>query len=236
MERILFIPACGYATRLGCIPKYLLPISSSSSLLTNIIRHGLSSTIDRIVVFVRYEHEMIVDEHLDFHFKEKEERKKIELFCLDTNTMSETIYLGTIKYAKKDDIIIVLLPDVYYRKNPIPSLLFKLTTSDTQMAVGLYEMRESQRGKLGQVKVEEDKIIDIRDKDKTCPYLWIWGALGWISSPKFQINPLTPHIGYMISTKSYIRAVILDGPYFYDCGTFDEYVSCLNFISSSTDS
>ena len=50
MEKICIIPICGCASRIGNIPKFLLPINSNNTLLLNSLNNSISCDFKIIII------------------------------------------------------------------------------------------------------------------------------------------------------------------------------------------
>jgi dTDP-glucose pyrophosphorylase len=152
----------------------------------------------------------------------------VHLISMETQTMSETV-LKTVEHSGNSKFAL-LMPDTYFTlENPMAQ--FKQSEYDLTLA--LWKIRQSQKGKLGQVKLVGDKIIDIVDKNPDCPYDFSWGALSFTRKFLECLNLEMPHVGYgipaAIKSKMSTRGIIMQGEY-YDCGTPSEY---FDLIASS---
>ena len=59
--------------------------------------------------------------------------------------------------------------------------------------VGLFRIRPEQLGKLGQCKIEEDRILKVVDKDPNCKFEYSWGVIAWRGRYSKYINDNDPH-------------------------------------------
>lgn len=209
------IPCSGTASRMSGIPKFLLPCKEGN-LIDNSINIFKSNNIDDIYVSISTENE---------HFIKN--RDHIKYIVKNTNTMSETVKnLIEIK-AKK---YILIMPDTYFINdinkdfNEITKMHMML--NDFDIVVILWKIKEYQYGKLGQVEVNNAKVIDVMDKNLNCKYQYSWGIIGWTNKVNHLIDEKTPHIGYILNealkNNIDIGYIISDTEYF-DCGTPDEY-------------
>ena len=140
----------------------------------------------------------------------------------NTNTMNETI----IECLKDEtyDIAIMGMPDTYI--SSLSHILLENIIQNKNINIGCYlwNIRDTQLGKIGQCNIDDNFIIDIIDKDTTCNYNYGWGVV--VFTPEFEkyIYKEELHIGY--SMKNYIKnengkiiyQIMNDGLYF-DCGT-----------------
>lgn len=219
------IPICGSASRLGNIPKFLLPIKNKSSLLKHNIEKCFISGFKPLIITTPNFCNIIYRYINTFC-----DSKNITIIVTETGTMSETI-LHSQKIVS--DIYSILMPDVYISNKNCLSLLnneFKINESD--VLLGIFKIREDQKGKLGQVLFDgENNLIDVVDKDKDCSYKWAWGVILWKKIFFDFIDSKTSHIGYGLvpALKNGIKIKVykLSSDY-YDCGTLEEYQSMLS--------
>ena len=160
------IPLSGNATRMKNLPKFLLPCKPGLTLLDNTIL-----TFKNINVFDIYagvsdsNYNLLTQYDID---------KKI----INSLTMSETVKkLIESYYAKK---YILIMPDTFFhideRFNKIEKML-----DDYNIVICVWKIKDYQVGKLGQVKLVNNEVVDIIDKDNTCKYEYAWGVIAWRS-------------------------------------------------------
>lgn len=213
MNNILgIIPCAGTASRMGYIPKFLLPSPTNNiTLLDNTINIFKNNDINNIIIGSSEQNEQ--------YFK----NKNINYLIKNTNTMSETVknIVNTI-YSEK---YILLMPDTYFLlKNEIKHMISLL--DNYNVVIVLWKIRENQYGKLGQIDINNDHVIDIKDKDPTCRYEYSWGIIGWKNNINNLIDITTPHIGYILNEalKNNIKiGYVISETEYYDCGTYNEY-------------
>ncbi len=213
------IPCAGTATRMGGLPKFLLPCGNGT-LLNNTISHYRKHFIDKIYLGFS-EKNMQYYDLLD--------NSNCDLRSIDvknTNTMSETVIKMTenINTAKN---YILFMPDTFFRlDNELVNMMKMLSHDNYDLVVIVWKIRPEQYGKLGQCLIENGNVVDIKDKDPMCRYEYSWGVIGWNRSMTKYIDPLTPHVGFLINTalenNKKVGAVISNSIY-YDCGTYNEY-------------
>lgn len=213
------IPACGNATRMGGIAKFNLKIPKSNDALISWHIKSQLEYCDKVVVLVKKEHEVLFDA-----FKNN---NKIIILVEKTLSMSETILKAVKKFYA--DEYVVGLPDTFViGRNPYKETITNNINSD--LNVGVFKIKDSQKGKLGQVNIVDGLVVDCIDKDIKCNYEYSWGFLRFNRSILKLIDEQTPHIGYAINpaikNKSLVTASIIDGE-FFDCGTWDEYEELL---------
>jgi len=212
------IPLGGNATRMNHLPKFLLPCGIGLTLLDNILNIFQNNNINNIIAGVSETNDYILQNN-------NRMQKKI----VNTKTMSETVFvLMNHLEQEKNDVPyknILIMPDTFIRiKTEIMQMKNMLDNYD--IVVLVYKIKDYQKGKMGQVKMEDNKIVDVRDKDYTCAYEYFWGSIGWNSTINKYINPEWETIGDLlkkaIECKIEIGCVFSDDNY-YDCGTYDEY-------------
>jgi NDP-sugar pyrophosphorylase family protein len=122
------------------------------------------------------------------------------------------------------------MPDTYFH-GELP--YEKLCASTSPLELSLFKIREDQKGKLGQVLVnDQGQVQDVVDKDPSCSYEYSWGALSFSEEFIPFIDPAEPHVGYAfpraLKDLSIIGSVV-DAEYF-DCGTPSEYLRLLRAL------
>lgn len=216
------IPCSGTATRINNIPKFLLPCKEGN-LINNTINIFKNNNIENIYISVSNENE----HHIH---KINEHDNNIKYIVKNTNTMSETVHnLINIKSKK----YILIMPDTYFISNnntftDITKL--NILLNKFKIVIILWKIKESQYGKLGQININDTKVIDIIDKDKTCRYPYSWGIIGWTYDVNHLIDPKTPHIGYIINEalkQNIDIGYIISETEYFDCGTPEEYFTMI---------
>jgi len=220
MDAIL--PAAGSAERMSGIPKFLLPVADDyKSLLENHIEN-LSQYCEKIYLSTKPELVPIINS-LNFDLK------NIEVIEVQTKTMSETV-LETLTYSSSDSFMMIM-PDTYFLDgNPYRDL-----NKNPEVAeLACWEIRDNQRGKLGEVEFDSSgDITNIVDKKIDNGFQYAWGALTFSKKLIPFIDNKDPHIGYAIKNalkkKQKISGIKINGKYF-DCGTPSEYVELLEEV------
>lgn len=222
------IPICGSASRIGNIPKFMLPIPEKKSLIKKHIIDVLESKFKPVIIITPDYANMIYN-----YLKKFFDMKEIQIIVNETKTMSETIlsidYHNSVNYS-------LIMPDTYLTDNSVLKKMLKVKNeTKCDVVLGIFEIREEQRGKLGQVLFDDnDYLLDVIDKDKSCTYKWAWGTMLWNSKFSNHIDPTTSHIGYALKPALkdglIIKVVCLKGEY-YDCGTINEYTKLLTNIN-----
>lgn len=217
MEAIL--PAAGLAKRMRGIPKFLLPADKEYKSLLEIHISNLSDLCEKIYLPTRPELAPVI-KSLDFDLK------NIVIVEIETNTMCETVS-ETIKLSKAENFILIMPDTFFLHQQP-----YNLLDSKTNFCnLACWRIRDEQRGKLGEVKIDNNNlVVDMVDKKPNNGYKYAWGALTFNKKLVKYINDEEPHIGYAVKNAmeagEKIDASVVDGKY-YDCGTPSEYLELL---------
>lgn len=233
------IPAAGSATRMGGIPKMLLPIPGSTLIDTMIVRMELAGV-------EKYDLEIVVSRRYGELIQQS---TGADPFYADTQTMSETVLhvkaawefaipdyeTGRLPPPPPMPPVIFGMPDTYFDDDQAFIKLAAALDDGANVAVGLFHTRQSQRHKLGMCDFDPktQKITEVIDKPQTTFLIWAWGILAWKPGFWQYIRADDPHVGYAlpraIEAGLDVRAVRMEGEYF-DCGTPDEYFECIEYL------
>jgi hypothetical protein len=208
MATIGVLPASGKASRIGGIPKFCLPISDERSLIQWHVEQMLEMC-DEVRISTRSEWVPII-QNMDMNVK---------IMVREPSTMSDAV-----KYMVGDynDTVLVGMPDTYILNAPgnIYKGLFKEDTAD--IVLGIWECGENLKGRVGQVLVSHDKVIDSEDKVDNCNYPDMWGTMLFRKNMIRYIDTTLDHPGKQlkewISKGANIKAVRPGGQYM-DIGT-----------------
>jgi hypothetical protein len=225
MSKLLhIIPAAGKASRIGGIPKFLLPIGSDNFLIkfhSNLLVDN-NLEIQKVIVVSSDYFEAVKRLNLD-----------AEIVKADTKTMNETTKVAINKFPDFNRYLITM-PDTFFEdKNVIKNLVKKSTDNEVNISLALWKIKTFQKGKLGQVKTTKGYVQDVVDKDMSCNFDFAWGAISWKSEVNNLINSNDPHIGYIINSalKHKIKIDFIKAKKaYFDCGTFEEYSRLLRFL------
>ncbi len=213
------LPAAGLATRMRGLPKFLLPVNSEyETLIERQISKLREVNCGTIWIPTRPEFIILLESILA-------SQEQVIIFPLESKTMNETV-IKVLDVSGAEHFALAM-PDTYFlSENP-----FKVLNSVPAIAeVGCWKIRDKQRGKLGQVLVNQDNLIlDIVDKDYNCDYELAWGCLTFSRDLTKYIDVNDPHIGYALRNamkSNDLKIQKVEGDYF-DCGTASEYIELL---------
>jgi len=208
MSTIGVLPASGKASRIGGIPKFCLPISDERSLLQWHVEQMLE-VCDEVRISTRAEWVPII-QNMDMNIK---------LIVREPSTMSDAVKFMVGEY---NDTVLIGMPDTYILNAPgnIYKPLFKEDTAD--LVLGIWECSESLKGRVGQVLVSNNKVIESEDKVDNCDYPDMWGTMLFRKNMIRYIDTTLDHPGKQlkewISKGANIKAVRPGGQYM-DIGT-----------------
>ena len=219
MEAI--IPAAGSATRMRGLPKFLLPCDTNYQTLLEKHINGLLKLCETVWIPTRPEYTFLLESLGVLN-------KRVVILPMITGSMTETVLevlkISTEKYFH------LAMPDTYFEgETPYSKLSLEPPLAD----VACWKIRPEQKGKLGQVNVINDRILDIIDKDTSCEFEYSWGSLTFDRSLLDYTTTKDPHIGFALKNAlendEFISAKIIDGKYF-DCGTPHEYITMVKEV------
>lgn len=218
---LLVLPAVGLATRLGGIPKFLLPCGDRVSLIERHIATVPSSV--EVMVPTTETLAPIVAKVLG---------SRARIVPMATKTMSETVRKAIqIQHA---DRVAIGLPDTYCEPSPDYGLLLDLL-SDYESAVAVFRTRKDQRGRLGAVRISGETIAEVRDKAPDFDSDFHWGAVAFRHDALVRnLNDSDPHVGFalesLVHSGGLARVASISDVYF-DFGTFDEVLRAYAHLS-----
>lgn len=225
------LPCAGTASRLYNLPKFMLPLKDTKGcLLTQWINMLFLKDCTKIIIGASDTTFEFINQVVINHFanlKDKIFIKKVG----STKTMNETV----IKCLENEifSYVIMGMPDTVI--DNLSTEMIQKTEND--VGVNLWNIRETQLGKIGQCKINENYVIDIIDKNKDCEYNYGWGVV--VFKPIFMkyMQEEDLHIGYSmqryLSDNKKINYQIMNGLYF-DCGTIQGYKEYLNHMECIT--
>jgi hypothetical protein len=229
-DRLVIIPAAGTATRMGGLPKFLLPstggnhrksFSQASSLLQQHINYG-HDFADLVMIVTRPENAHLLNAYTI--------PNRVEMLVMETKTMTETILRASSVCNAKENL--VLMPDTYFSEGFEAS---SMTLKDSETAaVGLWKIRKEQIGTVGQIDCQfthngDGFVTKHEDKNSDCEFPFLWGTMNISSFGIGLLNETMPHVGYLISKlleinqpSLHVGARFQKGDYL-DCGTPQGY-------------
>lgn len=218
----VILPAAGFASRMRGLPKFLLPANKQYESLLEIHLSNLEGKCENIYLPTRPELIPIINS-LEIG------NKNLKIIEMSTSTMSETV-LNTINLTNSRYYTIIM-PDTYFLgQKPYDDLLKFRDFCN----LACWKIRDSQRGKLGEVKINKlNEVVEIIDKKAENGFKFAWGAITFSSDLIKYIDIKDPHIGYAVKksilNNEKVNAFKIRGKYF-DCGTPEEYVQLLKEI------
>ena len=217
------IAAAGQASRLNGIPKFLLPLIGDDKYLLNRTINILKECgVDKINIGLSEYTNKIAEPFID----------GLNVSKCSTKTMNETIQILNKDHG---NISICIMPDTYF-DNPsgVPKSVELLKNNDSIASICIWKLRKSQRGSVGQVEIDGDRVVSINDKDENCNFPYVWGTVAWKKELNKYIDAKDPHIGYAVQKATEngekISYVLNDG-YYFDCGTVEQYWKLINYLT-----
>jgi len=214
------LPCAGTASRLHGLPKFMLPLKEGKGcLLSRWIKLLLEKGCDKVIIGCSSNNFPLVESVItDNNLTDCVIIKNL----IKTLTMNETI-IRSLENENFDKIVMAM-PDTYVDDIDINFL------GNNIVGVNLWNIRDSQVGKLGQCNIQNEIVTDITDKDSNCHYNYGWGVIVFTNEFMKYILTEEPHTGYslknfIIYNKLYYK--IISGLYF-DCGTVEGYREFLN--------
>ena len=215
------IPASERSSRFGGLPKFALPCDIDNKPILKRQVDQMSFYVDKVIVSVP----------LKFYELVKSFKLNAEIVQIEPATMNYAVINMAQQF--KSNKYLIGMADTYFKgENPYPKL--SKYTRDNLITIACWPITEYTKGKVGQVELVKNKILDIKDKDKTCDYPHMWGAMGLDVSIMNQLEKFNQHIGIDIQTKVVENfdqhyAFEVDGNYF-DIGTLVNYRNLLNSL------
>ena len=216
-----YIPAAGTASRLGGIPKFYLPVKDNQSLIGNHIKNLNKLNNNKI----------IIGTHNHFFKSIKNLYPEANVKEIVSSSMVETV--KKLGLSKTNDSLVVMPDTYFFDYEVVKRMRTKLISSDADIVLGLWKIRNDQKGKLGQCVIEKGFIKKIIDKNRNCKEKYFWGLIMW--GPQFNKYILNSDKHFGISLNRAIANNLkvtysLAKDKYFDCGTFDEYKFMLKNI------
>lgn len=215
------IPAAGLATRMRGIPKFLLPCDATYNTLIEAHISALLDLCEIVWIPTRPEIILLLDS-LGLA------RDRVVLLPMTTENMTQTV--SKVLQISKTENFQLVMPDTFFHGEKPYAVL---SPTPTLVDLACWGIRDNQKGKLGQVLIENGRAVDIKDKDPNCDYRHSWGSLTFHRELLNYADSSDPHIGFavrnaLISGEN-VSARIMHGKYF-DCGTPSEYLDMLQEV------
>jgi CTP:molybdopterin cytidylyltransferase MocA len=222
------IPAAGRATRMGGLPKFLLPIPGGF-LLDTLCKRMLNAGVQQIYVGANYDNSHLISSNVP---------RQTYTYIADTATMSQTVQLAP--KPAHDEPVLFGMPDSYWVDADVYRRLAMDIADGALVSAALFTVGEQASKKLGMCSYVFDNdetliVTKVEDKPTSTTMRRAWGALAW--NPPFwkYINPQDPHVGFAvqraIEDHKIVRAYLAQGPYF-DCGTPEDYFACVRYSTA----
>jgi UTP-glucose-1-phosphate uridylyltransferase len=232
-KEILVLPVGGSASRMLGLPKFMLPVSESETLIERHCRGAVSAGYDELHIITRQKYFNLIESY----FSDRKIDAHIHSLPHETETMSETLKIGSglIKDIVKSSVTIGLSDTAFYGAS-YENIYRKLIEDSADYSLGLFSIREDQFGKLGQVDTDsKGKVLSMQDKNLSCIFPAIWGLAKVPGSMLVNLNISEAHIGIgiekLVAKGEHVSGVMNQAEY-YDCGTFSEYSKFIQRLQS----
>jgi len=233
MDYFHVLPAAGSATRMGGLPKYLLPVGDSAKpLLYFHLKMAFNSSTPTILMVHPKMFDYVSELCASWKFP------SIQIKAILSDTMTETCQ-GAINDLRDDNYVSVSMPDTFFSQmlmdayNPLESL------HKTNPTLAIWNIQKFQIGKLGQVQVNpvSGKVLEMVDKNESCAYKYSWGMMSVKVSllRSFSVSDSHPGISLSKMLKDGLQIdSILQKDIYWDCGTPQEYAAALQLSLNVT--
>jgi len=176
------IPAAGLATRMRGIPKFLLPCDNVYTTLIEMHISQLLECCETVWIPTRPELVMLLDS-LGLA------KDRVVILPMQTENMTQTVM--KVAHISKQEYFQLIMPDTFFFGEK-PYTTVGPNSSIAELAC--WEIRPDQRGKLGQVLIEDNFVKEMRDKDLECEFEHSWGALTFSRELLKFADEKDPHI------------------------------------------
>jgi GTP:adenosylcobinamide-phosphate guanylyltransferase len=208
------IPAGGKATRIGGLPKFALPYDNDNTPILKRHVEQMTPYCEKIVISTTPQWESLI----------KMFNLDIELMVMTPSTMNDSL----IKKAKKHfstEYLVGMADTYFYGENPYHRLWAASKAFSVNFAC--WKIDDELKGRVGQVLISKNSVINMKDKEGNCNYQHMWGALSMSHAAIKSLDPRNTHPGIDLENlihKDYIsnNAHIINGEYF-DIGTLSGY-------------
>lgn len=203
------LPASGSASRVRGIPKFCLPISDKESLLEWHV-NKMMEVCDEVRVCTRSEWAPILNKF----------NLNITLLEVETSTMSDAL----IKMGSSgNDTIVIGMPDVFISKNNEDNPYLNMLEKTADVVLASWKHTEDLKGKVGQIELIDDRVVSIIDKDPSCNFERMWGAIVLYNDMGSKIDGSISVIGDQINSWIQDGYIVKHSPCqgeYIDAGTF----------------
>jgi hypothetical protein len=228
MSNFHLIPAAGSATRIGGIPKYLLPVGKSAlPLLFFHIKMAINCNYPVLIAVHPSMHEYFTELCLSWSFID------VKVISINSKTMNETCLLMSSDLPESATVSISM-PDTFFTQMRNIETFIPLTELHALApSLALWKIQTFQIGKLGQVEinVSRSKVDRLIDKDLSCSFKSSWGMIALPIALMRTFSALDPHLGIslgkLVPDSLSLNYLEIPGKYF-DCGTIEEYREALD--------
>ena len=186
-NRVGLIPAAGRATRLGGLPKFLLPLMSSSLGPNTLLSYHIEmqkKICSQVVVCTRPEFAQLVYPIT--------QDSGASLVIQETETMSETV-LGLTQLMNGDEFVLSM-PDTFFTQNQQLEPLSDGTVSE-DLTLQCWKVLEHMRGQVGEVNIRDNQVVNHSDKNEDSNFSHMWGAMKFRRTYLNFVRPGDAHIG-----------------------------------------
>jgi hypothetical protein len=155
------LPASGNANRINNIPKFLLPISNKESLIQWHVKQMLE-VCDEVRICTQSVWVPVI----------KNMKMKVKIITKETSTMSDAIK----SMSNKEETLVIGMPDTFII-NSNENIYKKMLELNNNIVLGLWKCDKTLKGKVGQIKLQNNNVISSKDKDLNCDYNYMWGTM-----------------------------------------------------------
>lgn len=216
------LPASGKSSRVNGLPKFALPCDENGITVLEKQVNQMSFYVDKIIISTTQKwYELVKSLNLI----------KSEIIIIEPSTMNDAILKMSDQFKSKKYII--GMPDTYFQgENPYIKL--SECIKNNLISVACWPIENELLGRVGQVELVKNKILDIQDKVIDCRYQHMWGAIALDKNIICQLNKFNSHPGIdlqylLIDNINDTHAFEVNGKYF-DVGTMGGYQNLLNSV------
>ena len=204
------LPASGSASRIGGLPKFMLPIEDNFSILQWHVSL-MNEACDKVRVSTR-ECWMPLVTPLNLG---------ADIYVKEPSTMSDAVLEMS---RDRNDAVIIGMPDVYIHDSK-NNFYKDMLESDGDIVLATWDYRhETMKGKVGQVLVDNfSNVLQVVDKDPNCKFSQMWGAIlfrNGLERIDVDGGSVLKDLNKWIADGVCIKAVVMSGEYI-DSGTFE---------------